>query len=152
MSLTLIPLKFGNSVANIVSPQSLEGLIKCQYLIIAKNFTPNSSLTLKQRAYSTYANGSSNVDALNLHGNELKKIRKFQRRNSMGSLYPASSEKIVRIPPPIINSLPSRKPLHQSTDIRGVATVGNEGLQNMADLTGQLKKAYEDTLHFCHCM
>lgn len=156
MSQTLMhKLKLGNSVANIVSSHTRDGIANFQYLIIANHSSAKALLSsvtgpdcFLSRKYSTTLTTSNTFD---VSTSKVKKVSKFQRRSSAGNLLKCN-EPVVRTPPPIINSLPSRKPLHHSTDSQGTLRPNHvTGLDNSIDLKEQLKKAYDDALHYCHC-
>lgn len=149
-------LRLGNSMVKVVASHTHDGLVKFQYFIVASNNASSKSFLptvsghdfLHARDYSTFTSGSSTTDALDIQGGNLKKLTKLPRRGSTGNFNVKQSDNTVRTPPPIINSLPSRKPLHHSTDVQGTL---RQNPDNSVDLKEQLKKAYDDALHFCHC-
>lgn len=146
-------------LANIVSSHTRDGIANFQYLIIANHSSAKAPLLSSatgrdcflSRKYSTTFTTGNTTDVLELSSGNAKKVSKFQRRSSAGNLLKCN-EPVVRTPPPIINSLPSRKPLHHSTDSQGTLRPNHvTGLDNSIDLKAQLRKAYDDALHYCHC-
>lgn len=147
-------LRLNNSVANIVASHSRDGLLNFRYLTmdpLRSKLTiwlsgTAQNLHYHRNFYSTLSSTTSDT------AETPKKVSNLPRRNSVGkfNIVSKTTEKRSRTPPPIVNNLPSRKPLHQSTDIQGTMKAHHQ-LDTSVDMKEQLRKAYDDALHFCQC-
>ncbi|CAL8095148.1 unnamed protein product [Orchesella dallaii] len=149
-------LNFKSSVVSIVSSHSRDGLASFTGLEVARSSGTVCLSHFPGGAFCIGRRHSTSSDAVTYDKTGApvrgKNYNKFLNRKSLGNFRYSSQndDNTVRSPPPIINNLPSRKPLHQSTDIQGSTKSLHPGSNNSGDLKSQLRKAYDDALHFCH--